>query len=170
MNPILEIVANPTEAEFWVLVALVIFFALLFVFGVHKTAGKAIEGRREAIRSELDEAAKIRAEAQALLDSLKLKRVEAERHANEMMANAEAEALRYEQEARIKLEESLKRREELAERRIAQAEAQAAAEVKSAAIDAAAALAEGVLKTRLKVKRSDPLIADAVAQLADKLG
>jgi F-type H+-transporting ATPase subunit b len=169
MNPILEIIANPTEAEFWVLVALVIFFGLLIFLGVHKTAGKAIDGRVESIKSELEEAAKIRAEAQALLDSLKLKRVEAERQANEMMANAEAEALRFEQEARIKLEESLKRREELAERRIAQAEAQAAAEVRSAAIDAAAAMAEDVLKGRLKGKRSDPLIADAVAQMAGKL-
>jgi F-type H+-transporting ATPase subunit b len=170
MNPILEVITDPKEAEFWVLVALVLFLGLLLMFGVHKTAGKAIDGRRDAIKAELDEAAKIRAEAQALLEQLKLKRVEAERHANEMMANAEAEALRFEQEARIRLEESLKRREELAERRIAQAEAQAAAEVKSAAIDAAAALAEGVLKTRLKGKRSDPLVGDAVAQLAEKLG
>jgi F-type H+-transporting ATPase subunit b len=158
------------EAETWVLVALVAFFGLLVYFGVHKMAFKAIDGRRDAIRAELEEARQIRVEAQALLDSLTQKRAEAEQQAAEMLANAEAEARRYEADAHARLEESLKRREELAERRIAQAEAQASAEVRSAAVDAAAVIAEGVLKARLKGKRSDPLIADAVAQLADRLG
>jgi F-type H+-transporting ATPase subunit b len=161
---------NPAEAEFWVLVALVTFFVLLFFIGVPKKALVAIDGRRKAIQDELDEAAHIRAEAQALLEDLKQKRLETERQANEMLANAEAEARRLEIEARQRLEESLKRREELAERKIAQAEAQAAAEVKAAAVDAAAQLAEQVLKGRLKGKRSDPLIDDAIRGMAAKLG
>lgn len=168
MNPISEVL-NPGEAEFWVLVALGSFLVMLIFFGVPKMAFKAIDGRRASIRSELDEAKRIRAEAQALLDSLKAKRLEAEQQANEMMANAEAEARRYEEEARLHLEESLKRREDLAERRIAQAESRAAAEVKAAAVDAAAAIAEEVLTGRLKSKRSDPLVTDAVAKMAGRL-
>jgi F-type H+-transporting ATPase subunit b len=163
-------VFNPVEAEFWVLVALIVFFAALFLIGVPKKALAAIDGRRKAIQDELDEAARIRAEAQALLDQLKQKRLETERQANEMLANAEAEARRLETEARERLEESLKRREELAERKIAQAEANAAAEVKAAAVDAAAQIAEQILKGRLKGKRSDRLVDEAVSQLAAKLG
>ena len=163
-------VFNPVEAEFWVLVALVTFFGVLFLFGVPKMALAAIDGRRKAIQEELDEAARIRAEAQRLLEDIKQKRLETERLANEMLANAEAEACRLEIEARERLEESLKRREELAERKIAQAEAQAAAEVKAAAADAAAQLAEQVLKGRLKGKRSDPLVDDAIRGMAAKLG
>jgi F-type H+-transporting ATPase subunit b len=163
-------VFNPVEAEFWVLVALLTFFALLFLIGVPKKAIAAIDGRRKAIQDELDEAARIRADAQALLAELKEKRLETERQANQMLANAEAEACRLEIEARERLEESLKRREELAERKIAQAEAQAAAEVKAAAVDSAAQMAEQLLKGRLKGKRSDPLVDDAIRGMAAKLG
>lgn len=163
-------VFNPVEAEFWVLVALITFFTVLFVLGVPKKTVAALDGKRKAIQDELDEAARIRAEAQKLLDELKQKRLETERLANELLANAEAEARRLETEAHQRLEESLKRREALAERKIAQAEAKAAAEVKAAAVDAAAVLAEQVLKGRLKGKRSDPLIDDAIAGMAAKLG
>jgi F-type H+-transporting ATPase subunit b len=158
-----------SNAEFWVLVALVTFFGVLFFFGVPKMALGAIDAKRKSIQDELDEAARIRADAEALLEQIKQKRLETERHANEMLANAEAEARRYEAEARERLEESLKRREELAERKIAQAEARAAAEVKAAAVDAAAVLAEEVLKGRLKGKRSDPLVDQAVGGLTAKL-
>jgi F-type H+-transporting ATPase subunit b len=163
-------VFNPTEAEFWVLIALLTFFGVLFFIGMPKKVLATLDGRSKAIQDELDEAARIRAEAQALLADLKQKRLETERQANEMLANAEAEARRLEIEARQRLEESLKRREELAERKIAQAEAQAAAEVKSAAVEAAAQMAEQVLKGRLKGKRSDPMVDAAVRGMAAKLG
>jgi F-type H+-transporting ATPase subunit b len=163
-------VFNPTEAEFWVLIALLTFFGVLFFIGVPKKVLATLDGRSKAIQDELDEAARIRAEAQALLVELKQKRLDTERQANEMLANAEAEARRLEIEARQRLEESLKRREELAERKIAQAEAQAAAEVKAAAVDAAALMAEQVLKGRLKGKRSDPMVDAAVRGMAAKLG
>jgi F-type H+-transporting ATPase subunit b len=163
-------VFNPTEAEFWVLIALLTFFGVLFFIGVPKKVLASLDSRSKAIQDELDEAARIRAEAQALLAELKQKRLDTERQANEMLANAEAEARRLEIEARQRLEESLKRREELAERKIAQAEAQAAAEVKAAAVDAAALMAEQVLKGRLKGKRSDPLVDAAVRGMAAKLG
>jgi F-type H+-transporting ATPase subunit b len=163
-------VFNPTEAEFWVLIALLTFFGVLVFIGLPKKVLATLDGRSKAIQDELDEAARIRAEAQALLAELKQKRLETERQANEMLANAEAEARRLEIEARQHLEESLKRREELAERKIAQAEAKAAAEVKAAAVEAAALMAEQVLKGRLKGKRSDPLVDPAVRGLAAKLG
>lgn len=158
------------NAEFWVLMALVVFFGVLTYLGVPKLALSAIDGKRKSIQQELDEAARIRADAQALLEQIKQKRLETERQANEMLANAEAEARRFEQEARERLEESLRRREELAERKIAQAEAKAAADVRAAAVDAAAALAEQALQGRLKGKRSDPLVDKALTGMAEKFG
>jgi F-type H+-transporting ATPase subunit b len=157
------------EPEFWVAVALLMFFGLLVYFGVPKAALGAIDARGKAIQAELDEAKRIREEAQALLDSLKQKRAEAEVQAQEMLAAAEAEARRYEAEAKAKLEESLTRRQALAERKIAQAEAQASAEVKAAAAEMAAEAAESLLRKRLKGKRSDPLVDRGVEQLADRL-
>jgi F-type H+-transporting ATPase subunit b len=158
------------DAEFWTGAALLVFILLLVMFKVPAAALKALDGQAAKIQAELDEAKRLREEAQALLGSLKAQREQTEKLAGEMLANAQAEALRMEAEAKDKLEEQIKRRAELAERRISNAEAQASAEVKAAAADLAAEMAEMVLASRLASAASDPLIDGAVAQLAAKLG
>ena len=157
------------DAEFWTGLALLVFVVLLLALGVHKAAAKALDSKAAKIQADLDEARKLREEAQALLSSLKTQREQTEKLAGEMLANAKAEAKRLEAEAKAKLEEQIKRRQELAERRISNAEAQAAAEVKAAATDLAAQMAEGVLAQRLEGAKSDPLIDSALGQLAEKL-
>lgn len=157
------------DAEFWTGLALLVFLGLLLMLGVHKTAAKALDSKAAKIQADLDEARKLREEAQALLASLKTQREQTEKLAGEMLANAKVEAKRLEADAAAKLEEQIKRRQELAERRISNAEAQAAAEVKAAAADLAAQMAEGVLAQRLEGAKSDPLIDGALAQLAEKL-
>lgn len=154
--------SNP---EFWVLVALVLFFGLLVVLKVLPGAlFGALDGHAAKIQAELDEAAKLRAEAQALLADIKAQRDASERQAAEMLAAAEADAKRLATEAQAKLEEQIKRRAELAERKIAAAEAEAAADVKAAAADLAVAAAEQILVARLGA--TDPLVDAAVKQMA----
>jgi F-type H+-transporting ATPase subunit b len=161
---------NPANAEFWVGVGLLIFFGIVvFVAKAPKAIGAALDSKSAKIQSDLDEAARIREEAQRLLAQLKAERAEAEAQAKDMLALAQEEALRYEAEAKAKLEESLARRQELAERKIANAEAQAAAEVKAAAADLAAHAAEVVLTKRLAGVKTDPLIDNAISQLGSKL-
>jgi F-type H+-transporting ATPase subunit b len=157
------------DAEFWTGLALLVFVGLMVALGVHKAAAKALDSKAAKIQAELDEARKLREEAQGLLASLKTQREQTEKLAAEMLANAKAEAKRLEAEAKDKLEEQIRRRQELAERRISNAEAQAAAEVKAAAAELAAQMAEGVLAQRLEGAKSDPLIDAAVGQLAEKL-
>ena len=157
------------DAEFWTGLALLVFVALMLVLGVHKAAARALDAKAAKIQADLDEANKLREEAQALLSSLKAQREQTETLAGEMLANAKAEAKRLEAEAKAKLEEQIKRRQELAERRISNAEAQASAEVKAAAAELAAQMAEGVLAQRLEGAKSDPLVDAALGQLAEKL-
>jgi F-type H+-transporting ATPase subunit b len=157
------------DAEFWVGLALLLLVVILIVLKVPGAAAKHLDGQAAKIQAELDEARRLREEAQALLASLTAQREQAEHHAVEMLANAEAEAQRMEVEAKAKLEEQIARRAELAERRIANAEAQAAADVKAAAGDLAAALAETVLTARLAKTKSDPLVDQAVAQITTRL-
>lgn len=157
------------EAEFWVAVGLVIFFGVLVWFKVPGMALKALDARAAKIQGELDEALKLREEAQALLAKVKADAEAAERQAVEMIEAAEADAKRFAEEAAVRLEEQIERRRIVAERRIATAEAQAAAEVKAAAADLAAELAQTVLAGRLKGMKSDPLVDRAVEELPGKL-
>jgi len=158
--------ANP---ETWAAIGLVTFLLIVWWVGGFRKAMGVLDTKAEAIQHNLDEAARLRAEAEALLQRIHKERAEAEQHGAEMLANAKAEAKRMEVEAKEKLEEQIRRRQEIAERRISNAEAQAAAEVKAAAADLAAQMAEGVLAARIAGAKSDPLIDAAVAQLAAKL-
>lgn len=153
------------EPEFWVRIALVLFFIILVVMKVPANIWKGLGDKGDAVRAELDEAVRIRQEATDLLNSIKAQRLETEKKARELIALAEEEAQRLTKEAHEKLEASIKRREELAERKIAQAESRAAADVKAAAADLAAQVAETVLSERLAKAKSDPLIDKAIAQL-----
>lgn len=157
------------DAHFWVGVAFVIFLVLMVAVGVHKLAWNALGESGRKVQAHLDEAAHLRAEAQTLLDGIKVERVEAERQAAEMLANAAEEAKRLQADAQVRLAEQITRRGQMAERKIAQAEAQAEADVRAAAADLAAQMAEQVLTRRLAAAKSDPLIDKAIGQLAGKL-
>jgi len=157
------------DAHFWVGVAFVIFILVLVRAGVHKLAWNALGESGRKIQGQLDEATRLREEAQTLLAQIKVQREEAEKASREMLANAKEEAKRLQAEAKVKLEEQIKRRAELAERKIANAETQAQAEVKAAAAELAAQMAEQILVARLAGATSDPLVDAAIGQMGAKL-
>jgi F-type H+-transporting ATPase subunit b len=157
------------EAEFWVAVSFVVFVAVLGYFGVHKLMVKGIDDRRDRIKAELDEARRLKAEAEALLAQYRRKQHEAEEEAQAIVASAKAEAERLAKEAEAKLEEFVSRRTKMAENKIAQAEAQAVADVRSAAAEAAVAAAENILTRTVKNKVADDLIAKGIAEVKSKL-
>jgi F-type H+-transporting ATPase subunit b len=157
------------EAEFWVAVALALFFGLLIYMKVPGAVAGGLDGYAQKIQNELDEAQRLREEAQALLASIQQQREDAERLAAEMIAAAEADAARMAVEAKAKLDDEITRRQAMAERKIASAEAAAAAEVKAVAAELAAQLTAGILQNRLQGLKSDPLIDRAIGQMGDKL-
>ncbi len=157
------------DAEVWIAIGMVLFFGVLIYAKVPALAAKALDARGEKIRADLDEALRLRQEAQALLASIKTEHEAAERLSAEIIANAEADAKRLRVDAQARLEDQIERRRAMAERRIANAEAQAALEVKAAAADAAAALAETVMTDRLAGLKSDPLVDRAIGEIGARL-
>ena len=117
------------EAEFWVLVAFVIFVGVLIKVGTHRMIIDGLDGRAARIKTELDEARRVREEAQALLAEYQRKRAEADREAEAIVSAARDEAERVAAEAKSKVEDFVARRTKMAETKIAQAEAQALADV-----------------------------------------
>jgi F-type H+-transporting ATPase subunit b len=157
------------EAEFWVAVAFVIFVAVLGYFQVHKLLLKGIDARRDRIKAELDEARRLKEEAQALLAQYQKKQQEAEQEAAGILAGAKVEAERLAAEAKAKLEDFVARRTKMAENKIGQAEAQALADVRAAAAEAAIAAAEAILTRTVKGKVADDLVAKGIADVERKL-
>ncbi len=157
------------EAEFWVAVAFVIFIGALIYFRAHKLILDGLDQRRDRIKAELDEARRLKTEAQALLAQYQRKQQEAEREAQAIVASAKTEAERLTHEAEAKMEDFVARRTKMAESKIAQAEVQALADVRSAAAEAAVAAAETILTHSVKDKVADDLIAKGIADLKGKL-
>ncbi|WP_426043793.1 F0F1 ATP synthase subunit B [Caulobacter sp. DWR3-1-2] len=158
--------ANP---EFWVGVGLVLFFAIVIWAKAPALIAGKLDETANKIQSDLDEAARIRTEAEAMLATIRAEREESERQAVAMLAAAKADVEQMAIEAKAKLEEQIKRRAEMAERKIAQAETQAQSEVKAAAVDLAAQIAEQVLVARLAAGTSDNLVDAAIGQIGTKL-
>lgn len=153
------------DAEFWVLIAFVIFLVVLAYFSVHKKIATALDGRAERITKELAEAARLRAEAEELLASFEKKKAVAEAEAAAIIKQAETEAGLIAREAHERVAEFIRRRTKQAEEKIAAAETAAAAQVRAAAADAATKAAEIVLKTEAKGSFGEQLISNGIADL-----
>ena len=157
------------EAEAWVAVAFVLFLGLLVYLGAHRRIIDGIDQRRARIKAELDEAVRLRQEAQALLAEFERKGREAENEAAAIVASATAEAQRLAAEAKARMEDFVARRSRMAEAKITQAEAQALADVRSAAADAAVAAAERILATAAKGKVADDLLVRGIEDVRKRL-
>lgn len=157
------------EAEFWVAVAFLLFVGVLIYTGAHTKIFSALDNRSARIKSELDEARKLRDEAAKLLADYQRKGQQAESEAQEIIAGAKAEAERLAADAKVKIEEFVSRRTKMAEVKIAQAEAQAAADVRGAAADAAVAAAERILAQQAKGPLAGELIAKGIEDVRKKL-
>ena len=156
------------EAENWVLVGFILFLGLLIYLGTHRKLIGALDQRQARIKSELDEALRLKQEAQALLAEFQRKGRAAEGEAEAIIASARAEAERLAAEAKTRMEDFVARRTKMAETKIAQAEAQALADVRSAAADAAVVAAEKILSNAAKGKVADDLVAHAIEDVRKK--
>ena len=157
------------EAETWVAVAFVIFLGVLAYYQVHKSVLRSLDQRRDRIKSELDEARRLKEEAQALLASYRQKKEQVEHEAQAILAGAQAEAERLAKETASRMEELIGRRTQMAETKIAQAEAQAVADVRAAAADAGVAAAAHILSHTVKDDVAENLINEGVAAVKTKL-
>src|SRR5579863_567654 len=153
------------ETENWVALGFLCFLGLLAYLGAHRKIIDSIDARRARIKSELDEARRLREEAQALLAEFERKGRQAETEAEAIIASAKAEAERLAAEAKVRTEDFVARRTKMAEAKIAQAESQALADVRSAAADAAVAAAEKILATAAKGKVAEDLLARGIADI-----
>lgn len=157
------------DATFWALVGLILFIGLMIYIKVPGIVGRSLDKRADNIRGELDEAKRLRAEAQALLAEYQKKRKEAEAEAAALVAAAEREAALLTEEAREKTEEFVARRNALSEQKIKQAEADAITAVKSAAIDIAVEAAGKVIAAKTDKTTQTALFKDAVAKVQSRL-
>lgn len=157
------------DSSFWALVGLIIFFGIIIYYKVPAMVTKALDGRAEKVRNELEEARRLREEAQAVLADFRRKTARADEEAEDIIAQANAEAKRMTEETEAALEEMIARRTTAAESRIAQAEAQALNEVRSRAADLAIAASEKLLREQTKGDAASALINQSIKDVGSRI-
>lgn len=156
------------SAETWVAAAFIFFLVALFK-PIRNMLTGTLDRRAEAIKSELDEAQRLREEAQHTLAEYQRKQRDALKEAEAILAEAREEAGRIEQAAAARTEELLQRREQQALDMIAAAEAQALADVRSLTADVAIEATRRLLADAVAGDGGDTLVEDAIQDLPSKL-
>ena len=152
---------------FLTIIAFVIFVVLVAWKGTKKlTAG--LDQRADAIRKQLDETQNLREEAQAALASYQRQQRDALAEADEIVAQAKADAERMKVQAENVLTATIKRREEQAVERIAQAEATAIKDVRDQAIELAIGVATKIITEKMTKTVQNELVKDASEDLMKK--
>ncbi len=155
------------DPALWVAVAFFGFVGVLIWKKVPALITNSLDGRADQIRSELDEAKKLRVDAQLVLADYQRKQREAETEAEEIIKQAQKEAEILAVETEQKLAEQLERRTKQAEEKIARAEQQAISDVQRTAAQISITAAEHILRNNVSGKKSDGLIEETLKAIPE---
>ncbi|MDD9329641.1 MAG: F0F1 ATP synthase subunit B [Bartonella sp.] len=149
---------------FWAFIGLVLFLALLVYFEVPNIIIRKLDTRVKHIKDELNEALRLREEAQKVLSEYQRKHLEIEKETQEIIADAKDKVEAMFSETRIKTEEYIKNYSRLAEQKIAQAEANAIRMLSSTAIDLAISAVNRLLTRELDSEQANSLIKEPLVR------
>lgn len=150
--------------EFWVAIAFVVIVVLAWR-PLQRRLGVMLDARAEQIKAELDQAQRLREEAQRTLAEYQRKQRDALQEAEQIVAHAREEAERAAERAKRELALSLERRRRLAAEKITLEEQKAVAEVRNLAVDVAVAAVREILSRDLDAARRQELIDQAIQAL-----
>jgi F-type H+-transporting ATPase subunit b len=157
------------DPKTWIVIAFFLFF-ILFGKKLWGALAELLDARAVAVKAELEEAARLRREAEAMLRDAEKQRADALADAKALIDGARAEAGRVTAAAAGEAEASAKRREQMAIDRIAAAEKAAVDDVRVAAADVATTAARQVMAEGLTADADSALIDQAITRLPAALG
>ena len=157
-------------AEQWVYTGVAIFLVLaVIVFKAPALITKALDERIAGVKKQLDEAAGLRAEAEALLAVAQARTAAAEAEAAAIRSRAEAEAAALVAASEAAASEAIARRTAAAQQRIAAAERAAAAELKAEVARQVTEAATAIITARADKELMTRLTDEAIAGIDRRL-
>lgn len=156
------------DSTVWLAVSFVIFVIIAWKAG-GKPIAQALDNYGIKVKSELDQAAALHAEAAQLLADTQAKHNNAFKESDEIIARAEEQARLLQMQAEKELQATLKRREQQALDRIQLLEEQAASEIRAQIVDLALKAAEAILRTHLGAEHDKKLIEQQTVDMAKSL-
>lgn len=165
--------AEPTalllDANGWVAMAMIFVIGVMLWKKVPGIIGAAMDKRIAAIRGEIDEAAKLRSEAEAIKTEYEAKTANAGKEAAAMLDRAREEAGGIVAQAEADADALIERRGRLAEDRIATAERSAVADIRAKAASAATAAAAALIEQKHDADADRSLIDSMISGMDARL-
>lgn len=157
------------NTNFIVLLAFLLFCGIVAYFKVPSILGGMLDKRAEGIRKDLDEARRLREEAQEIYASYERRQREVKGQADEIVANAKREAELQAAKAKDDLKTSIERRLKAAEDQIDSAEKDAVRAVRDRAVRTAVAAASELLAAQVQAGQRSAGIDDAIEDVGRRL-
>ena len=157
------------NTDFIVLLSFLGFIGVLVYFKVPGLIGGLLDKRAEGIRNDLDEARRLREEAQEIYASYERRSREVKGQADQIVANAKREAEAQAAKAQDDLRRSIERRLQAAQDQIGSAENDAVRAIRDRAVQAAVAAASEILAAQVRSGKRSAGIDDAIADVARRL-
>lgn len=156
------------DEKFFVALSFVTFIVLAFK-PIKAAILKAIDSRIVKVKTDLEEAARLKDEAQALLNKFEKEHRRSLEEVQGILAHAREEAERVNKEAKEILEFALGKRTELAMQKIAQAEANVLTDLKSNALDITMDAARTLILENLSKEAAEEILSSAISDIDKKL-
>ena len=153
-----------TEVEFWVAMAFVL-SVLLLLKPLSGVIRNLLQKRIDKVVQDIDDATKLRDDAQILLADYERKFVDAQKEAEQLVQKYQQSLENLEKRELANLKSGLKDKEKEAERRIAASVQKAQDEIKLSASKVSVALAQKTINRYLQNADKSQLIDEAIAEL-----
>lgn len=156
------------DEKFFILVATVLFVALVWN-PVKRLLSKGLDARSERIKNELDEAIRLKEEAQSILALYQRKQKKTLEEAEGILAHAQEEADFIRKNAEAKLEEELERRTDLALQKISRMQQNVVQEIHDSAVEITLNAARSLIAENLNRELGEDIIDNAMDEIQRKL-
>lgn len=158
-------VAGVLNATVWVSLSMLVLIGIMVWKKVPAMVGAMLDSRIAAIRTQLDEAAALRAEAEALRGEYQARLAALDGEAADMRARAEQEAAAIVQGAKQDVKMLIARRQKMAEDRIAAAERAAIADVRASVSQSAVGAARSLIASGHDAAQDRALVDQAIGDI-----
>ena len=153
-----------SDPQFWVAVSFFLFIAAIFN-PVKKILTSSLDSQIVDIKNKIEEAEKLKVDAQKTLSELKLREAEVEKEINQLKSEAKNKINELEKSSESKLLEQIEKRKLLADVRIDQLLRDTNSSIKDYISNAAIEATKNILNKNLTKEKKSELIEESVKDL-----
>jgi F-type H+-transporting ATPase subunit b len=158
----MEFFQQPTS---WVFIAFIIFVSIALYLKVPKMITKLLDEQIDKIRNELDEARRLKEDANSLLAEYERNIESANKEAEIIINQAKTNVEMYEQKSNKKIEEFILRSEKQSVEKIDQAEKSAINKINEEIINISVEVSERIISKKMDDKNSNQLFESSIGQI-----